>query len=187
MSKMQAKRVYEKLAENGGKSVSAAMRAVGYSPEYARQPQKFLRTKTAQELEQEYLPDELIATKHRELLEAGEIQHYVFPKGGGARVKAKGKTRASRESGLTNAEIKTIVESVPGCRLIYVKRDYMGAWAFFEAPDHRSRERAIDMAYKRKGTYAPEQINITRRKYQGLSNAELVAKKKKLKDFLLKK
>jgi len=43
------------------------------------------------------------------------------------------------------------------------------------------------MAYKLKGSYAPEQISLTKRKYADLSNEELVALKTKLKNALLKK
>jgi hypothetical protein len=175
MGSRRAKLVYRKMSENVGKkplSTSAAMRAVGYSPSYSENPQRFLATKTAKELEKLYLPDELIAMRHAELLGAAEIQHYVFPK-----IKSgKGNKTAS----LTNAEIKTIVESVPGCRLIYVKRDFMGAWAYFQTPDCKSRKDAIDMAYKRKGTYSPEKIDIIQRKYQSLSNAELMEYRRKL-------
>lgn len=172
-----AKEAISKMVENGGKGkkrmpASKALDAVGYSPAYAKNPKKFFNTKTVKELLKEYLPDELLAIRHAELLDAAEIQHYVFPK-----IKSgKGK----RDITLTNAEIKTIVESVPGCRLIYIKRDFMGAWAYFQAPDTKSRKDAIDMAYKRKGDYAAETLNIVQRKYQNYSNAELMALKKAL-------
>ncbi len=53
--------------------------------------------------------------------------------------------------------------------------------------DWRARDAGLEKAYKIRGKYVPEQIEITKRKYQDLSNAELVALKKKLTDFLLKK
>jgi hypothetical protein len=183
MGKIRAKKAIKKMVENGG-NVSKALTAVGYKPAYAKNPQKFLKTKTAQELMDEYLPDELIAERHNELANAGEIGHYVFPKIEGQKVK-KGKKEAHPE--LTNDEIREIVESVPGCRLTYVKRDWLGAHAFFVQPDNRSRKDAIDMAYKLKGKYAPEQISITRRKYQDLTNEELMARKKAAIDFLKKR
>lgn len=172
-----------KIVENRGKSLSKAMVDAGYSPAYAHNPQQFLRTKAAQELEKEYLPDELIAQRHNELLNAGLIQHYIFPKLHDTASKKKGVAKNE----LTNEEIKTIVENVPGCRLIYVKRDYLGATAYFQAPDSKSRKDAVDMAYKLKGNYSPEKIQLTKRKYQDLSNAELMALQTKLKNFLLKK
>lgn len=53
--------------------------------------------------------------------------------------------------------------------------------------DWRARDAGLEKAYKIRGKYAPEQMEITKREYQDLSNAELVALKKKLTDFLLKK
>ena len=50
MGKILAKKAVKHFVENRGKSMSAAMRAVGFSPAYASNPQQFLRTKTAQEL-----------------------------------------------------------------------------------------------------------------------------------------
>jgi hypothetical protein len=46
---------------------------------------------------------------------------------------------------------------------------------------------AVDMAYKVRGKYAPDQVEIIKRKYQDLSNAELVALEKKFKEHLLRK
>lgn len=179
------------MVENGGKpmATSKALEAVGYSPAYAKNPQKFLKTKTATELLEEYLPDELIAARHQELLNASDIQHYCFPKLSDDKIKGKkkGEKTTIKKNELTNEEIRIIVESVPGCRLIYVKRDFMGAWAFYQVPDCRSRKDAIDMAYKRKGDYAPDKIELTKRKYQDLSNAELAALETKLKNHLLKR
>lgn len=188
MSKIRAKKVYKEILGNRGKALpmSKAMIAAGYSPSYAKNPKQFMNTKSAQELEQKYLPDELIAERHHELLNAADIQHYNFPRLHYTKTKQRGKTKIDKNE-LTNEEIKEIVESVPGCRLIYVKRDWLGAWAFYQVPDHRSREKAIDMAYKRKGDYAPDKIQLVKRKYQDLSNAELAKLERTLKDFLLKR
>ena len=56
-----------------------------------------------------------------------------------------------------------------------------------QVDDNLAQNKAMDLAYKLRGKYAAEQINITRRKYSDLSNEELIAKKKKLSDFLSKK
>jgi len=53
--------------------------------------------------------------------------------------------------------------------------------------DLSAKNKAIDMFYKLKGNYSPEKIQILKRKYQGLSNAELAERIKKAKDFLLKR
>ena len=173
----------KKIVENRG-NVSKALREVGYSTNYSKNPDQFTKTKTFQALIDEYLPDELITKTHRELMTAGEIQHYCFPK---LKEINKNKKSNKQEGELTNDEIRAIVESVPGCRLIYVKRDFMGAWAFFEAPDTKSRKDAVDMAYKLRGSYSAEKIELTKRKFQDLSDEELMAREKAMKQFLLKK
>jgi len=132
MSRTSAKLVLKEIIENKGKkgkgkgnravSVSAAMKAIGYSPGYAHNPQLFTSTKNFQELVQENLSDEMITARHKELANAAEISHYTFP-------------HAQKKHQLTNEEVKEVVESVPGCKLIYVKRDIFGTNAFFSQPD----------------------------------------------------
>lgn len=53
-------------------------------------------------------------------------------------------------------------------------------------PDNDVRLRALDLGYKVHGSYAPDRIEITKRKFEHLSNAELAALIKKTKDFLTK-
>jgi hypothetical protein len=54
-------------------------------------------------------------------------------------------------------------------------------------PDHDARIKALDLGYKLRGKYAPEQIELTKRKYQDLSPEELSIKIESLKMFFLKK
>ena len=193
MSKIRAKKAISKIVENRG-NVSKSLREAGYSPSYAKNPKQFLSTKDAQELMEEYLPDEMIAQRHSELANAGQIAHYTFPAMIREKVvkdKTGKKVNAKTAIGecLSDKEIKEIVEGVYGCKLIYIKYDSYsgGKVAYYQAPDNRSRKDAIDMAYKLKGKYAPEQVELTKRKYQDLSNSELIALKKKLQNHLLKK
>lgn len=60
----------QKIVENRGKSVSSAMREVGYSPATAKNPKNLTKSKTWQQLMDEYLPDDLLAKKHQELINA---------------------------------------------------------------------------------------------------------------------
>jgi hypothetical protein len=141
----------------------------------ATQYSRAFHTKTAQELIGIHLSDEVVYSTHGELLRSSEISHFIFPKVG-------------KKHPISDEQIKKIVESVPGCRLIYIKPEsYVGKIAFFQVPDAKSRRDALDMAYKVKGAYAPDKVELTKRKYQDLSNAELAALEKKLKDFLLKR
>lgn len=70
---IRQKKVMEKLAVNGG-SMKSAMLEAGYSEEYASNPQKLIKTKTWEELLDEYLPDDLLTKVALEGLFAKRIQ-----------------------------------------------------------------------------------------------------------------
>ena len=61
-----------KLLENKG-SVGAAMRAAGYAPGYARNPQLMTQSDRWPELLEKYLPDELLAKEHEALIKADDL------------------------------------------------------------------------------------------------------------------
>ena len=67
---IRQKKLLKKILETNGKpvSVSQSMREVGYGEGYAKNPQLLTKTKSWQELMEEYLPDDLLAERHRELL-----------------------------------------------------------------------------------------------------------------------
>lgn len=174
MAKEQIKKVIQKMVENGGKSVSKAMLEVGYSPAYAKNPQKLTNTKIYQDLISVYLPDEELIKKHRELLGANKIRRFLFP------IIKKGE----KKSELTNDEIREILESITGYRLIYVKTGRFGKIASYSVPDNHARLKALDLAYKLHGKYAPEQSGNIKRKYQDLTDTELDALIKTYKDRL---
>lgn len=68
ITKTKHKKVVKALVENRGTSVSEAMRKAGYSKAYASNPQQLVATKSFQQLLDEYLPDELLTSTHRELI-----------------------------------------------------------------------------------------------------------------------
>ena len=183
----------------GGKrlSIGKAMREAGFSPVYANNPQRMTRTKEWKDLVEEFMPDSLLAETHHSLLTAGEVQHYVFP----AIIKKRSVKNADKEAptnkikaqdpeaeALPDNEIQAIVESVPGCKLIYIRYEQFlgGKVAYYQAPDSKSRKDALDMAYKLRGKYAAEKIDV-RSKYSDLSNKELAERIAKLKAYLTKK
>jgi len=188
--------------QKGGKegkslSVGKAMRDAGFSDKYADNPQRMTRSKEWRDLMDEFLPDSLLAETHHSLLTAGEIQHYVFP----AVIKVKSvrmsdknaenstiKAKEAEAGSLPDDEIQAIVESVPGCKLIYIRYEQFlgGKVAYYQAPDSKSRKDALDMAYKLRGKYAAEKIDV-RGKYSELSNKELAERIAKLKAYLQKK
>jgi len=66
------KLVASKIVDFSG-NVSKTMRSVGYSPKTAKNPRNLTNSKGWRELMREYLPDEIVVRKHRELLEAKRI------------------------------------------------------------------------------------------------------------------
>ena len=194
--KILIKKVIENVENSGKLSVSKAARDLGMK-NYARNPQRITKTKEWKELMDEYMPDDLLAETHHSLLTAGEIQHYVFPamiktkmvKSSDPSVKGKKiKAKDAEAEALPDDEIQAIVESVPGCKLIYIRYEQFlgGKVAYYQAPDSKSRKDALDMAYKLRGKYAAEKIDV-RSKYSELSNKELADRITKLKAYLTKK
>lgn len=115
------------LLEKGSKSVSSAMREAGYSENTAKVPSKVTKTQSWQSLMDQYLPQDLIARKHQELLEAEET--VFIPRGN---------------------------------KILEKKR-----------PDFAARKAGVDMAHKLRGNFAPEKVELSKRKFQDMSNKEL--------------
>jgi hypothetical protein len=78
MPTTKQKKTFEKSLENGG-VVSRAAKGI-YSDAMAKNPQKITKTKGWEELMKTYLPDKLLAEKHKELLNA-EIKRRSYKKG----------------------------------------------------------------------------------------------------------
>lgn len=66
-------RAFDKVLENGGKSVSTAMLAAGYTPATSKNPNKLTNSKAWQKLMKTYISDTKLATLHKKLLEKKEI------------------------------------------------------------------------------------------------------------------
>ena len=54
-------------------------------------------------------------------------------------------------------------------------------------PDNTARKGAVDMAHKLRGNFAPEKIEVSRRKFQDMSDKELMESIAEAKKVLLKK
>lgn len=142
MATMRQKKVIEKLVENGGKSVSKAMRDAGYSAATAKSPQKVTRSKSWKELMQEYFPDDVVAAAEAKQLNAARVDHYVFP------------------LAMSDEEITAIVLSYPNTRMIRISVGQTAKRAYFWAPDNNAVAKSIDRIYKLKGSYSAEKITI---------------------------
>lgn len=103
--------VAKMMAENPGMSAKEAMIRCGFSTTYARNSTALTEQPTFKQLIEKYLPDKLLATKHRELLT----------------IKRKKRT--------------------------YVKGELMTEE---EELDSQAVAKGLDLAYKLKGSYAPE-------------------------------
>lgn len=181
---IKRKKVVRKIIEKQGNlSVSAAMREAGFSASYAHNPQDFLNTKATTDLLEQYFPDNLLHAKTRELMEASEIDQFVFPL-------AKNKAAKGKDKKLTNEEIKFIVEQVAGCTLIYIRdSDFPpGRIAFFRSPALKARKDGLEMAYKLKGAFKADAQNPEdRNPFAKMTDEELAAAIKEAKDVLRKK
>ena len=173
--KVRIKAVAEKvLAGKDGKSVGAAMREVGYSENYADNPQKLTKSKTWKELMKEFLPDDLIAETHHSLLKSATVDQLTFKP-------SKAGKPVSEEF------IEGVIAQIPGAKLLSVADGFESSRiAYFTLPEGRIRKEAVEMAYKLRGRFAAEKIEVDD-PYDKLSNGELAAKINKLKAHLLKK
>ncbi len=122
-------------------NVSKAMREVGYKEKTAKNPKNLTESKGWKELMDDFLPDELLSEKHRELLKATRIEHMIFP------TKVK------------DDEIKKLLESV-NCKVRKIMHGDTATHVWFWSADNKARKDALDLAYKLKGYYAPEKKEI---------------------------
>lgn len=159
---------YQKILENRGKSVSKALKEAGYSDAYSKNPDQFKKTKKWKDLMEQHLSDDTVAETHGKLLKAHYLDHLVFP------------------LFLEDDEIILLLDEV-GCLVRKIKRGDTQVHVWFWSPDNRARKDAVDMAYKLKGKYAPEKLELKKRPLEHLSNEELAAYIREMKNFLLKK
>lgn len=161
---IKQKKALDILVGNGG-NITQAMLDAGYSPATANTPQKLTESKAWQELMAEYLPDHEIAEKHKQLLNSTVVDHMVFPLGpkgeddvnfsGGTPNKENKSEGFVERTSLTDQEIKEMLAEV-GCKVRRIVHGETARHVYFWTADSKSRKDAIDMAYKLKGSYAPE-------------------------------
>lgn len=141
MPTIRQKKAFKKVVENGG-IVSTAMIEAGYSPNTAKTPQKLTNSQAWKELIEEHLSDVELAKRHKELLDQVKYEYFVFPKK------------------MDDEEIQDKVKAV-GVELIVIEMGEKGKYAFYKTIDAVARKSALDMAYKLKGSYAPEKhVNL---------------------------
>lgn len=90
----------------------------------------------------EQIPDEDLVEKHRSLLKQKQLAYFTF----------------SKE--MSDGEIITHVNEA-GFEVIVIRPSDKGKLAFYSIDDAQAISKGLDMAYKIKGTYAPEKsINL---------------------------
>lgn len=171
MATLKQKKAIANVVENGG-NVSRAMMDAGYTPATANTPQKLTESKAWKEIMEESLPDNFLAEKHVELLNSSRIDHMVFPLGpkdeddinfSGAKVKKEGEDKPETEmpeeykerTTLTDKEIIEMLAEV-NCKVRRIVHGETARHVYFWAADNMARDKALDKAYKLKGSYAAE-------------------------------
>ena len=142
------------IRENKGNkkiTMGKLMREAGYSPTYSKHVGKLVKSKTFQELLEEYLPDDMLSKTHANITQAKSIDHRTFPKS------------------MTDKEMTTVIESVAGCKVKKIKHGDSANHVWFWMPDNTNRLNAIKEAYKVKNKYPAERhehqimaINVTK-------------------------
>jgi hypothetical protein len=165
---LRARKALKLVVENGG-NVSKAMRDVGFSDAYAKNPHKLTNSKAYKDiLEAAGVTDDAIAKKHNILLNAARIEHQSFP---GARKERtvkiiNGRTLKTPKletyySHVDDDGIRAIIESVPGHRLLYIQKGYAEKIAYFQVPESVVQSKQIEMALKVKGHYAADKFEVS--------------------------
>lgn len=150
------KAIVEDLSGNIGKgkkrkSLKQTMIDKGYSESYADSGH-IKKTRSWDELMKVVLNDELLATKHNALLNAKQVQRFIFA------------TRIKDE------DIIEMVEEA-GFKVITIRNSPMGKMAFYSVDNTKAIKDGLDMAYKLKGKFTPEEINL---KFKGFSKEQLI-------------
>ena len=143
MAREKQKKVLKEVSK--GKSLRQATKDAGYSQSYA-DTGRIKESKTWKELVAKYLPEDKIAKRHEELLDS------VFP------------SKVSFDMPITNKVIRLSVEKSGGelvdIQNIKVKGKIVTKIAHCLYPDKKMRKAAVDMAYKVRGSYAPEKVEM---------------------------
>lgn len=176
MPTIRQKIAFKKTVENGG-NVSKAMRDAKYG-KTSKNPKKLTQSKGWQELMDEYLPEKDLARVHKELTLSTKVDHMVFPLGpededdinfSGAKVFKKEKEDTDEaelpepykeRTTLTDKEIIEMLAEV-NCKVRRIVHGETARHVYFWAPDSKARKDGLDMAYKLRGSYAPDKKEIS--------------------------
>jgi len=116
----------------------------GYSMLSANRPTQITKSETFQALLDRLMPEDRVVKAHNDLIKAGTVQNIELP------------------GEKTDTEIKGELEEMGGYKIITIVRKPGSniARVYYIQPDSNTRRGAIDMAYKLRGSYAPEKQEI---------------------------
>lgn len=72
MPTIKQKKAFKEVGVNGG-NITKAMKAAGYGKEVSKRTDKLTQTKGWKEMMEKFLPDSLLAKRHKELLNKQEV------------------------------------------------------------------------------------------------------------------
>ena len=148
----------EKTIENleKGMSTSKAMREAGYSEAYAKNPSDFKSKKSYQELLDEVMPRDEVAAKHRELMNSVTVKQFEFP----IEVSEKKVKEFTASVSKTAHYIK---ETITKTNSKGVPMSVGNRWVVYAIiPNGQDLKAALEMAFKVRGDYSPEKVEIKR-------------------------
>lgn len=153
-------------------TLGKTMLQAGYSQQVALKPKLVTESKGFRELmEAAGLDDDSLTRTHSQLLRSSRLDHMVFPletedepeeekppvelepQPQGGALKRQHKKRA--RSHLSDDDIRKLLADV-NCTVRRIVHGETARHVYFWAPDNKARKEALDMAYKLKGSYAPE-------------------------------
>jgi hypothetical protein len=131
----------KKVIENRG-NISRAMIDAGYSEATAKNPSNLTKSKSWQELMDDFLPEDLLVKEHRKLVKAYHMDTMDFLKE------------------ISDDEIIQILEDI-NCTVKRIIEFGTNKRVYFWSPDNLARKNALDLAYKLRGSYAPIKSEVT--------------------------
>lgn len=168
-SKLKKVIVLKKIGDNLGKGgIGQAMRDVGYSKGYSRNPSQLTRGKAWNTLVKEFFPSEMILSKHMELLNSKKVRAISFP----VKTPDEGAIEMCRASGFE--PLNTAV--------------FLGQkWVYCIVPNGDIQDKALDKLYKITNRYKETLALDDRDKYRNLTDRELAESIQKHLNFFKKK
>jgi len=146
------------------------MASVGYGKGIQNQPGRITESEGFKALLDHYLPEDKLAQKHVELLNATRMDHMVFPLGpkdeddinfSGARVSNKEdeeddeREEFKERTTLTDKEIIEMLAEV-NCKVRRIVHGETARHVYFWSADNNARDKALDKAYKLRRRYGEE-------------------------------